>query len=98
MHRNPDLRTKTLIAADELGSAFVRWARTEAAIRVIVLIGSRGRSPTQAGAADTWSDWDFQIVTSNPALFTDPGWTQNAGLPAPLAYVARTGRLGRVMK
>ncbi|MBI5771034.1 MAG: hypothetical protein HZA93_24875 [Verrucomicrobia bacterium] len=76
-----------------------RWAAAEAAVRALVLIGSRvHQGQAAAFAADEFSDWDFQIVTAAPGLFSDRRWTGALGLGEPLAYVARTGRLGTATK
>ncbi len=63
----------------------------------MVIIGSRVRSAGAFGSADEFSDWDFQIGTSNPQLFDKASWPNSVGL-VPLAYVARQGRLGSAQK
>ena len=77
----------------------MRWAGREASVRALVLIGSRVHA-AEAGAvaADEFSDWDFQVVTSRPELFETRAWMEAAGLGEPLAYVARVGRLGAATK
>lgn len=83
------------MSADALADAFIAWAKREPSIAALVLIGSRSRAVGEVSAADRFSDWDFQVVTSRPELFADRGWLRAAGLPEPLACVVRTGRLGR---
>lgn len=46
-----------------------RWAATQPAIQAMVLIGSHVRPDGAANAADEVSDWDFQVITSDPAAF-----------------------------
>ncbi|MEO6244586.1 MAG: hypothetical protein ABIQ12_04045 [Opitutaceae bacterium] len=67
-------------------------------MKALVLIGSQARNQGAIGSADAHSDWDFQIVTSRSALFGDRNWIAKTGLPEPLAYAVRLGRLARVGK
>jgi hypothetical protein len=64
----------------------------------MIIVGSRAHQPGDVSRADEWSDWDFQIVTSKPQLFETQDWTRAAGLPQPLIYVNRRGRLGHTDK
>lgn len=80
-----------------LGEKLISWAEAEAAVEMIALIGSRTRATGQAAAADSHSDWDFQLITSRPELFADRAWTGALGETL-LAYVARPGRLGSARK
>lgn len=83
----------------EIGRAVTAWAEREPAVLALVLIGSRARAVDEpAMAADEFSDWDFQVVTSRPELFTTATWMSGLGLGEPLAYVARLGRLGTATK
>ncbi len=75
----------------------MRWALVEPTVVLFVQIGSRTRVAGSAFAADSSSDWDFQIATTRPELFADRAWTMALGL-APLAYVVRSGRLGSAQK
>ncbi len=82
-----------------MGPAIIRWAENEPSIVALVLIGSRVHAGVSSvSAADAFSDWDFQLVTSRPGLFASPAWMRDAGLGEPLAYVARSGRLGAATK
>ncbi len=84
---------------DTIGPAIARWAEQEAAVRALVLIGSRVHpANSTAVAADEYSDWDFQVVTPRPQFFSSRAWLPAAGLGEPLAYVARPGRLGSATK
>lgn len=84
---------------EAIGPAVMRWAEREPAVRALVLIGSRVHAgePTFA-AADEFSDWDFQVVTSRPGRFDTRAWIGELGLGEALAYVARPGRLGTATK
>lgn len=75
-------------------NAFIQWAQREPGIIVLNLIGSQVRPRHEEGAADVHSDWDFQLVVREPRLFANRDWIGRAGLPPPLAYVVRPGRLG----
>ncbi|HVU34929.1 MAG TPA: hypothetical protein VHE61_15960 [Opitutaceae bacterium] len=85
------------MVTDVLGDAVIAWAQRDASVDGLILIGSRVRAPGP-GAADQYSDWDFHIITSNPDRFRTAAWTRDSGIPAPLAYVARGGRLGSATK
>ena len=88
-----------MVRGEKIGPAVMRWAEREAAVRALVLIGSRTHAAeASALAADQFSDWDFQIVTSRPELFLTRAWMSDLGLGEPLAYVARIGRLGTATK
>jgi hypothetical protein len=87
-----------MVTSVGIGAAFIAWARREPAVRALIQIGSRVRSHDPLAAADLHSDWDFQIATTAPAVFGTGDWIRAAGLPAPVAYVARPGRLGRSEK
>lgn len=87
-----------MVTSDGIGAAFIAWARRASAVRALIQIGSRVRPRDPLAAADLHSDWDFQIATAAPAEFATGDWLRAAGLPAPVAYVARPGRLGRSEK
>ena len=87
------------MVTETLGAAIMRWAAAEPRIDALVLIGSQVRAEQGAAfAADRFSDWDFQVITPDPTLFRTKQWLEEAGVPAPLAYVARMGRLGSAAK
>ncbi len=77
---------------------FVEWTIQEPSIRVLVLIGSQARLLSNSGGADSGSDWDFQVVTTNPGKFNNSNWISDAGLSRPVCYVHRPARLGHVAK
>ncbi len=76
------------------GSTFIEWALREPGIKALNLIGSQVRPSRHIDAADTYSDWDFQIVVNRPAPYADDRWLKSARFPEHLAYAARPGRLG----
>lgn len=83
--------------SDALGEKMISWAGAEPAVEMLAIIGSRTRTAGQTAAADRHSDWDFQIVTSQPEIFAQRTWTV-ALREKLLAYVARPGRLGSARK
>ena len=63
------------------------------------MIGSQVHvDQSRAMAADEYSDWDFHIITTRPAIFAERGWVKTTGLGEPLAYATRVGRLGTANK
>jgi hypothetical protein len=88
-----------MVRGENIGPAIIRWAERQPSIAALVLIGSRVHAGgASVRAADEFSDWDFQVVTSRPEIFASSRWIQEAGLGEPLAYVARPGRLGAAPK
>jgi hypothetical protein len=80
-------------------AALRHWAEKEPSVQALVQIGSRVRANAAAEcAADAFSDWDYQIVSSDPEMFAGRAWFGSLGLGEPLAYVARLGRLGSATK
>lgn len=86
------------MSESSLGDRFVAWAQREPAITGVVVIGSRVRQGERAGAADEHSDWDYQVITREPARFEARAWIAEAGLGTPVAYVLRGGRLGSALR
>lgn len=82
----------------DLGARFVRWAQSDAAVRALVAIGSRVREPQAAGAADRFSDWDFQVIAGDDHVLTEASAFERAGIGRPLVFVNREGRLGSARK
>jgi Streptomycin adenylyltransferase len=57
-------------------SSLSRWAHAQADIRALVQIGSR----VQEGAgADSWSDYDYQLITSSPRKYRDGSFSEKLG-------------------
>jgi len=76
---------------------FIEWAQTEPAIRMVTLIGSRSRPEGAPDGPTEHSAWDFQVATSDPAMFATPEWL-SAINGQPIAYVKRLGVTGVVDK
>jgi hypothetical protein len=85
------------VTATNLGGKLIEWAMQEHTVHLLVLIGSRSRPPDDPTRADANSDWDFQLATSDTEMFGNGRWLERIGL-RPIAYVARQGRLGSVLK
>jgi hypothetical protein len=83
----------------DLGGVMSDWAQRTPAVKALVLIGSRERSATdEIWRPDAESDWDFQIITSQPGIFSNADWIK--GLPGfdVRAYASRVARIGGVPK
>jgi aminoglycoside 6-adenylyltransferase len=65
----------------------VDWARTDGAVRALILLGSRARVDPPA---DEWSDTDLIAVVPDPVAFlADPSWPARFGSIA-VTFVERT--------
>jgi hypothetical protein len=61
---------------DGWDAALSGWANAQADIRALVQIGSR----VQKGAiVDAWSDYDYQLITSNPGKYRDGSFCREIG-------------------
>jgi len=76
------------------------WARQQPAIGALVLIGSRVRDADDpVWRADGQSDWDFQIITSDPDRFARADWVAEMSPGQSVrAYALRRARIGGVPK
>lgn len=75
------------------------WAERTPEVVALVLIGSRERQVTDdVWRADAESDWDFQIVTTEPEMFLDSSWTRDLPGTELRTYAARIARIGGVPK
>jgi len=86
------------VSEQNLSERFIGWAQREPSIRALTLIGSRARPSDAPDAGDEHSDWDFQVVSSEPRQFETRDWIDRAGLGPVLAFVWRGGRLGSARK
>ena len=89
------------VSADSLdfGPRMQAWAEREASVSGLVLIGSRQRPPGEAlEVVDSHSDWDFHVITSNPALFANRRWVESWPGVSVRAYAARAAVIGGVPK
>jgi len=85
--------------AVDFGEIMTAWAKKTPSVSGLVLIGSREREKTDAlEFADAYSDWDFQIITSNPQMFANRAWTRDLTGIELLAYSVRTAQIGGVPK
>ena len=75
------------------------WANATPSVSGLVLIGSRGHSnASEIETPDEHSDWDFEIITSNPSMFANRDWTKELlGLEL-RAYAVRSAEIGQVPK
>lgn len=74
------------------------WAQHEASVKALWLIGSQvRRADDRVWQADAQSDWDFQIVASDPEMFATPGWTKVLGVPL-RTYAVRRAAIGGLPK
>ncbi len=81
-----------------LGEKIAAWAAAEPSVKALVMIGSRVRAVTdRVWAADTESDWDFLIISSQPEMFSTPAWLKKLDAK-PIAYAVRTAQIGGVPK
>jgi hypothetical protein len=82
-----------------LADSLTAWAASEPSVKGLILIGSKARPVNDTvWAADAQSDWDFQIISSQPQTFLDPGWAKSLGGLQMVAYASRTARIGGVPK
>ncbi len=76
------------MTAQEFENRLMEWARGQTDLAALVQIGSRARIN---GEVDAWSDWDYHLITSNPARYLDTAWLAQIG-PVWSAHVERTPR------
>ncbi len=75
------------------------WARRQPAVSGLTLIGSRVRPARDpVWRPDGHSDWDFQLITSQPEVFLRRDWARELPGVALLAYGVRPARIGGVPK
>ncbi|MBC7368427.1 MAG: hypothetical protein H7343_16720 [Undibacterium sp.] len=86
-------------ASEDFGAIMMAWAVRTPAIKALVLIGSRERQTSDAvWRADDQSDWDFQVITSEPQVFATKAWTSGLTGAELKVYAARVARIGGVPK
>jgi aminoglycoside 6-adenylyltransferase len=65
---------------ESLTESILAWARNEANIRALIVIGSRAR--TEDHPADEWSDLDLLIIADDPgSLWESSDWLRAIGTP-----------------
>jgi hypothetical protein len=57
-------------------SSLSSWAHSRADIRALVQIGSRVQ---EASGADSWSDYDYQLITTRPGDYRDGSFSEKLG-------------------
>ena len=77
----------------DLDKTMAAWAAPLPSVGALTLFGSRARA-----GADAASDWDFQVITSRPAMFGDARWARSLPGVAVRLYAPRTTRFGAVPK
>lgn len=76
---------------------FINWVEREESVIAAIQIGSQVRAGSDPGAADDYSDWDFQIISSAPAAL-ERRELYSGVVGVPLAFAVRGGRLGTARK
>lgn len=93
------METSTSGAAPTVGESFRLWAESEPTVKALVLIGSQVRPADDVvWKADAQSDWDFQLISSDPGMFASSGWTSGLKDLELRTYAPRQTRVGRVPK
>jgi hypothetical protein len=94
-HRKRDLRcfgveltTTPAMTALEFEARIVTWAQAQPRLQALVQIGSRVQS---GGTVDAWSDWDYQLIVSEPADYYNREWPARIA-PCWSAHFERTER------
>lgn len=75
------------MTAQEMEDRIIDWAKRQPDVEALVLAGSRA----VVGASDRYSDWDFQLITSQPARFAHGNWLEEIA-PCWCVHAARTPR------
>lgn len=78
---------------DNLDKIMAAWAAGAGSVSGMTLFGSRARE-----GADENSDWDFQVISSRPAMFEQAAWTGGLRGARLLVYAPRMTRFGGVPK
>ncbi len=75
------------------------WAARQSSVKALVLFGSRAREKSDPiWSPDAQSDWDFQIITSQPCKYLDALWLREVTEMKVRAYAVRTPRVGAMPK
>jgi hypothetical protein len=85
------------VALENLDEIVAGWAARTPSVSGLTLFGSRARSAPSA-RPDARSDWDFQIISSDPAMFADRTWAESLPGAKLLVYAPRMTRFGKVPK
>jgi len=83
----------------DLGAIMAAWAEKTPSVQGLVLIGSQQRTGFELfDRADEYSDWDFQIITTDIRMFLSSEWARSLPGMHLQAYAARVARIGAVPK
>ncbi len=84
---------------ESLAETVAQWAARTPSVSGLTLFGSRARDPSDPLAArNTRSDWDFQVISSDPGMFNGPAWAESLGGAKLRVYAPRMTRFGGVPK
>jgi hypothetical protein len=87
------------VASGNLAEIVSAWAAKTPSVSALTLFGSRVRPGSDASAAaDEGSDWDFQIISSDPRMFAGRSWADSLAGARLRVYAPRMTRFGRVPK
>lgn len=76
------------MTAEEFEQRVTAWAQGRSDVSALILAGSRAQA---AGTTDDWADWDFHLVSPDPARFRSTGWLEEIA-PCWCAHAAITPR------
>ena len=87
------------MALENLAETVAHWAAGTPSVSGLTLFGSRARGATDPLASpDDRSDWDFQVISSDPGMFRERAWAESLGGATLRVYAPRMTRFGRVPK
>lgn len=87
------------VSPGNLGDIVSGWAAGTESVSGVALFGSRVRADSDLSAvADERSDWDFQIISSDPAMFGGRLWADALAGARLRVYAPRMTRFGKVPK
>lgn len=72
----------------EFEERLVGWARVQSDIKALIQIGSRAQP---RALVDEWSDWDYQLISTNPRRYLQGGWLDHIA-PCWTSHVEGTER------
>lgn len=87
------------MALENLAETVAQWAAGTPSVSGLTLFGSRARDAAGPLApADARSDWDFQVISSDPGMFSERAWAESLGGARLRVYAPRMTRFGGVPK
>jgi hypothetical protein len=86
-------------AAPDLAKALTVWANRNTTVKGLLSIGSRERPASDSlERADSYSDWDFQVISSKVSLLIDRDWANSLEGLKLKAFAVRRAQIGGVPK